>query len=411
MTKICVIGGGPAGVMAAFAAAGEDREVTLIERNESILKKLLLTGNGKCNYSNKFLDEGAYSFDNNHPFADVIKEYDSAWLEKLFKSYGMLTYVKDGLKYPRCEKADTVRDTLLSMLDEKNIKIICQKKVVSAEKKDESNGAKVYNNRCTGLFELTFEDGSRTECDRLILTTGGKAYPSTGSDGAGYKIARGFGHTVTYTYPVLTRLFTEDKEVTKLAGIRYKARVSAFVDEEFKGLEEGEIQFTDKGLSGICIFNLSRFLSKPLEEKKKCEIIIDFLPEMNPEDLFIYLEGLIKKEQSLDKVLQTMFGEKIAHLFMKRAGVKESVLSEELCKTIKNFKIQIYEHDSFSAAQLTKGGVVTDEIDGNMESLICPGLFFAGEVLDVDAKCGGYNLHWAFASGFKAGTMASNAVR
>ena len=279
MKKVCVIGGGPAGVMSAYAASLGKADVTIIERNTEILKKLMLTGNGKCNYSNADLSVESYSFDASHPFSNVIKEYDSAWLENLFLQNGMYTYIKDSLKYPRSEKAETVRDTLLDMLKKQEVSIITDKKVTSIKSSIDSDSVKVDNNNACSRFTVSFEDGGEIKCDALIISTGGKAYPSTGSDGAGYRLAREAGHNVTFTYPVLTRLFTEDKDVLNLAGVRYKGRVSAYLDGKEVGEEEGEIQFTDKGLSGICVFNISRYLSKPIEEGASCFISVDFLPE------------------------------------------------------------------------------------------------------------------------------------
>lgn len=421
MKRVCVIGGGPAGVMSAYAAASGGAEVTIIERNTEILKKLMLTGNGKCNYSNADLSVESYSFDANHPFSNVIKEYDSAWLETLFLQNGMYTYAKDSLKYPRSEKAETVRDTLLSMLEEKKVNIITGKKVTSIKSSIDSNSVKVDNNRAYVGFEVSFEDGSTIKCDALVIATGGKAYPSTGSDGAGYRLAREAGHNVTFTYPVLTRLFTEDKDVLSLSGVRYKGRVSAYIDDKEVIEDEGEIQFTDKGLSGICVFNISRYLSKPIEEGASCFISVDFLPEKSDSELTGYLRERLNvsgtgsiKSSVLENILSKMTAPKIAGLIVKKLCQGESGMVEisddtvnKLVSLITDFKIKINAHDSFSAAQVTKGGVDISEVSETMESKICKNLFFAGEVLDVDAKCGGYNLHWAFASGMKAGVSAA----
>ncbi|MCR5847782.1 MAG: aminoacetone oxidase family FAD-binding enzyme [Lachnospiraceae bacterium] len=441
MAKIIVLGGGPAGIMAAYAASSEENSVTLIERNEKILKKLLLTGNGKCNYSNEDLKSSYYNFGPGHPFSQILKEYDSVWLEEFFKAHGMLTYNKDGLKYPRSEKAETVRDVLTRMLEEKKIETICGKKAVSVEKISDDHGKfpknndvsdvlKVYNKEDTCLFRITLEDGSSIEGDKLILAAGGKAYPSTGSDGGGYRLARALGHKVSFTYPVLTRLFTDDEGVKEMSGVRYKCKVSAFADDEKLTSQEGELQFTDKGLSGICIFNISRYLSRPVEEQRKCLVEIDLLPETDEETLSGYLKTMTEKHLSqtgcsdnvtgkdiagcISKVLDSAFGVKISKCLTDRiyrtintdeiSDIK--VLSDSTARMIKHFNVNITGHDSFSAAQVTKGGVDIGEVKDDLESAVCRGLFFAGEVLDVDADCGGYNLHWAFASGYRAGLSA-----
>ena len=271
MIETGIIGAGAAGLMAAYVAAGDDTKVTVIERNNEPLKKLCLTGNGRCNFSNADVSGKFFNFGENHPLSKILEEYDSNWLENLFKENGMLSINKDGLKYPRSEKAVTVKDTLLKMVKEKNVEFLLSQKVTAIEKGEK--------------FKVIFEDGKEKEFDRIIITTGGKAYPATGSDGAGFRLARALGHKVTFTYPHLTRLFTEEKDVLALSGVRFKVKVSGSVNGNKTESESGEIQFTDKGLSGICIFNLSRFLSKPLEDGAECKIIIDFLPEYGEKEL------------------------------------------------------------------------------------------------------------------------------
>ena len=410
MTDICIIGGGPAGITAALSAASRGKKVTIIERNEEPLKKLLLTGSGKCNYSNSDLKSDYYNFGQNHPFSKVIEEYDSEWLENFFMEKGMLTYKKECLKYPRNERSDTLKNLLLDLISKEGVKTINNKKVVSVQKNDESDNLKEYNDSRAG-FVVKFEDGEEIGCEKLIIATGGKAYPSLGSDGAGYRLARELGHSVSFTYPVLTRLLTDDKDIRDLSGIRFKARVSAEAEGKIVCVEDGDLQFAENALSGICIFNLSRFVSKPVEENKECFVIVDFLPEMSEGEITEYL----KKTTSDDaNFLVNTFGEKTAAFIEKRVGKKMneagagSDKKEEITAfVIKNARIRITGHDSFNFAQVTKGGVNIDEVDENLSSKICPGLFFAGEVLDVDGKCGGYNLHWAFASGYKAGLIAA----
>ena len=234
MTDICVIGGGPAGVFACFFAAKDNKKVTLIERNDDVLKKLLLTGNGKCNYSNSDLKSEYYNFGKDHPYSKLIEEFDSEKLEEFFMDRGMPTYGKNNCKYPRSERAETVKNVLSEMLAEKNIEVLTGKKVVSAEyrpgkKTDENAPSKPLSDKDLPHFILKFEDGDKIECRKLIIATGGKAYPSTGSDGGGYRLARALGHTVTFTYPVLTRLFTRFRlKKANFSLLRTDSRASVF---------------------------------------------------------------------------------------------------------------------------------------------------------------------------------------
>ena len=407
MSNICVIGGGPAGAMAAYAAASCGNKVTLIERNEEPLKKLLLTGSGKCNYSNSDLKSDSYNFGQNHPFWKVLDELDSEWLEDFFKEKGMLTLKKDSLKYPRSERSDTVKKLLYSMLLDEKVEIVTGKKAVSVKKMSEGESNGEYNKEA-GAFVVTFEDKDSLSFDKIIIATGGKAYPTLGSDGAGYRLARELGHKVSFTYPVLTRLLTDDKDVNAAVGIRFKARVTAEIDGKIAGSEDGELQFNENALSGICIFNLSRYLSKPLEEGAKCFIIVDFLPEMSEEELEEYLKKIPDGE--IERFFEITFGEKTAALLLKRIKDESRKNAKDISYIIKNLRIKITGHDSFNQAQVTKGGVDIEEVDENFESKICKGLFFAGEVLDVDGKCGGYNLHFAFASGYTAGMSAGKEI-
>ena len=411
MKRICIIGGGPAGVMAAIAAAESGEKVTLIERNDMLLKKLLLTGNGRCNYSNENITLDGYNFDESHLFSKILEELDSKWLENFFYENGMLTKKQGDLMYPRSEKAETVRNTLIEILRENNVEILLSKKVVGVKSHIDGNAEKSDNMNIEKAFSLVFDDGTQTECSSIVIATGGKAYPSTGSDGGGYRISRELGHNVTFTYPVLTRLFTSDKDVLELAGVRFKGRVSALIENETVGTQDGEIQFTDKGLSGICVFNLSRFLSKAIEDKIECEIAIDFLPEFSKEEINSFIKSHSKKCSKEDphSLLSKMTNEKIASLIIKRANINtfDEKAQKEIANLLKDFRVKISDHDSFSNAQITKGGVNIEEVSGDMQSLVSPGVFFAGEVLDVDGICGGFNLHWAFASGYKAGKKAA----
>lgn len=404
MSVILVIGGGPAGMTAAYAASDNGRNrVILAERNEELGKKLLLTGSGKCNYSNEDLSPKHYNFGDNHPFATLLEKYDTAWLEDFFGKRGMLTDRRDGLLYPRSERSDTVRDLMRNLLKDAGVEVITGKKAVNARKNTE------------GQFIVEFEDQTVISSDKLIIATGGKAYPTTGSDGGGYRLARSLGHEVTFTYPVLTRLLTSDEQTGKMAGVRIKGKVKALIDGEAVETTEGEVQFNTNALSGICIFQLSRFLSKPLEEGKDCHVCIDFAPDMTVEEVedFIKEALRLRSDASVKDIAETMFGAKTAEMLVAKTAQHEEtdtnkVSAKGVAHFIKNTDVKIDNHDSFKDAQVTRGGVKLDEVNVNMESKITKNLFFAGEVLDADGTCGGYNLHFAFVSGYEAGLSAAN---
>ena len=287
----------------------------------------------------------------------------------------------------------------------------------------EQLGIEVIYNACIGEIIRDKEqfvvhmDNKFIYFDVVILACGGKAAPKTGSDGFGYRLARGFGHTVTRTYPVLVQLQSDAPGLKQIAGVRCYANVTALVNGKKVASDYGELQLTDYGLSGIPVFHLSRFLSQETEEGMDCQIAVDFLPQISGEALEVFATKRINnlKGYTLKDFITGLVHNKLADYIIKMRNLdagytvvpedKEMVL--ELLNTMKDWRFGITGHKGFENAQVTKGGVVLEEIDGNMESRLVKGLFFAGEMVDVDADCGGYNLHWAFASGIKAGETAA----
>lgn len=403
MIKIAVIGAGPAGMMAAITAAKAGAKVTVFERNDIAGKKLLLTGNGKCNFTNVDIHADYYSFQEDSFADDILNELTYRDVCDVFMEMGVLSVERKGGLYPFTGQAKTVVNALVRAMERLGVTLLTGSCVNSITKQ----------NNCFTVHT----DKENTEFDRVILACGGKAAPKTGSDGFGYRLARGFGHTVSRTYPALVQLIADNPNLKNVAGVRCYANASAWINGEKVVSDYGELQLTEYGLSGIPVFHLSRYLSKAVEEKENCIVKVDFVPQIRSDAL----EGYVLEQQkvlsgcSFKAFLEGMVHDKLADYFLKIKKQESAFLSSEedarklicLLKEMKAWEFVITGHKGFENAQVTKGGVLLDEIDENMQSKLTQGLYFAGEMVDVDAECGGYNLHWAWASGKKAGEEAA----
>ena len=411
--KIAIIGAGAAGLFAAFYASSHN-QVTVFEKNDIAGKKLRLTGNGRLNYSNADLSMSHYEHsyglvdpdflhsmfleDDCKLIDSVIGEDGNEEFTRFFELIGVRTTQIGDCFYPYMERAGEVSDILYEVLLRKGVEFRFGSEIKEIIKND------------TERFVINGET-----FDKVIITTGGKAAPKTGSDGSGYKLARAFGHTVTYTYPVLVALEILKEIGEKLAGVRIKGTVSGYVDGEKISSSKGEIQFTNNTISGICVFQLSRRLTKPIEEGRSVEVSCDLLDDVKDEELSDYIEKKKKilGDLPLDEFVKGLVPEKISEYILNDIssgegfdGADETTKRMLYFKALKNLRFTIMGHAGYENAQCTRGGVVLSEIGENMESKLCPGLFFAGEMVDVDGDCGGYNLQWAFSSGKVAGSSA-----
>lgn len=399
-TKIAVIGGGPSGIMAAITASKSGALVTLFEATNRIGNKILLTGNGKCNFSNLYLDDSCYYCKNKTFLNEILDKFSSNDCKIFFEELGMLVKNKNGYLYPLGEQASIVLDVLRMELKRHDVCILTESKVIRLIK--EKN-----------IFKLEIENGAEYCFDKVIICTGGRSYSKTGSDGNGYKLAKKMGHHIFPTVPALVQLVGCDDFYKTVAGVRSEGNVTLYVDGKFIKTERGEIQFTDYGISGIPIFQLSRMAAYALMDNKSVKIVANVLPDFDDE----MLENLVKNRMNLHKlnsIEEFMCGlsnKKLSLWAIKQAGYKghekiETLSYDELKSLVlhlKNMNFHITETKGYDTAQVTAGGVFIEELNENMQSTLVEGLYFAGEMVDVDAICGGYNLQWAFASGYVAG--------
>lgn len=404
--KIAVIGGGAAGIVAAITAAGQGAEVTIFERNDRIGKKILATGNGKCNLGNLYMTPECFNTMDPKKLSRCLERFSTKETIAFFEELGLMIKEKNGYLYPISEQAAVVLDILRIAVARKKIRVLLETKVT---------GIQPFK----GVFEVSWNQG-KEYFDKVILCCGSKAAPKTGSDGNGYEIARKLGHSIVPIVPSLVQLKCSDPFCKGLSGVRAECIIHIYEDTHLLCKEAGEVQLTDYGISGIPVFQLSALVNRRLADKKHGQLKakIDFLPEM-ADSLFSALQTKRLKQRSsltVEEFFTGMLNKKLMMLFIKLAGLNpaayaKDVSPKQLQKVFaycKGLEYHITGHNGFENAQVCSGGVDLGEVTVSLESVKVPGLFFAGELLDVDGRCGGYNLQWAWTSGYIAGRGVCN---
>ncbi|MCR5311606.1 MAG: aminoacetone oxidase family FAD-binding enzyme, partial [Lachnospiraceae bacterium] len=272
MKRIGIVGGGASGMMAAIKAAGEGASVTLFEKNDKIGKKLLVTGNGRCNFTNLSMGEDYYYTDDDGFLKRALERFGNRDLIFFFTSLGLLIKEKNGYVYPACEQAATVLDCLRLELKKKNVNIVTGDEVVKASKKGD-------------VFKVTLSEGETCEFDSLILACGGKAGAKNGNSDTGYRLCREFGHKVTKLYPALTQLKCEGLNFKAVSGVKSDCRLSLFVEDELAMSQLGEVLFTDYGISGIVSMQVSHYAAECLDAGRNVYAVLDLIPDFKEEDL------------------------------------------------------------------------------------------------------------------------------
>lgn len=398
MEDIIIVGGGASGLTASIFCARNNKKVLILEHKDKAGKKILATGNGKCNYTNLYYDENCYRGENKSFIENVINQFDAKHTIKFFQQLGIYPKNKNGYMYPNSEQALSILDVLLMELKRLNVEILCNENVETIVKEKDKFIIETSNNKFISR--------------NVVIATGGCASNKFGSDGSGYKFAKTFGHNIIQVTPALVALKSNKKFLKKLSGVRVTAEISLYVNNILTSKEFGEIQFTNYGISGIPTFQISRYATKALANKKDTYVILDFMPDINIRDL----ENLIKVRLK-DNYYKTMyefmiglFNNKLSDVILSQAGINSDIKCnkfnniKKLAEKIKLFKIDISGDNSFENAQVCAGGVDTRQIDVNsMQSKLVKGLYFIGEVLDVDGTCGGYNLQWAWSSAYVLG--------
>ena len=392
---IGIIGAGASGMIAALAAAeNPDTQVILFERQARVGRKLQATGNGRCNLTNVHAAQKGYHGDD-PTFADIaLKKLDPQATVQWFRDLGLFTVTEEsGKVYPYCDHANSVVDVLRLALNRPNITLHTAFEVEKVRK--ENKGFTVWANE-QNIF-----------CDKLIIACGGLAGTKLGGSMSGYKLLSKFGHKVTRLRPSLVQLKCAWSGVVSLKGIRTNCYVQIFKDEKVFAESTGELQFTDYGLSGPVIFEVSRDVCYGGGD---WTARLDMLPEYTEDALFHELKRRQQKNASPEQLLVGILHNQLGRVLTRAAGV-DGVLSDEalwdVVKAVKGFEISLTEPMGMENAQVTAGGVLTSDFNPEtMESKLVSGLYACGEVLDIDGDCGGFNLQWAWSSGYLAGLNA-----
>lgn len=406
--KVVIIGGGASGLAAAVTAAARGADVTILEHKDRVGKKILMTGNGKCNLTNLNDYHGKYYGEDIERIEAILKQFTPHDTIAFFQSLGLYTKEKrDGGIYPVSEQASAVLDVLRLSCEHYHVKILtdCEPVKITPAK---SGGSVWYRWQKTEKKQVAY--------DYLILATGGQAAPTSGSDGSGYQLAGALGHHVIEPLPALVQLRCEGNYFKSVSGVRAQSQLTLYIDGMRFAQEEGELQLTDYGISGIPVFQFSRLVARALHEKKKCEVHINFLPFLTQEEVTQLQQNYRQYSyKSTEEFLSGLVHKKIAALVCKSQKLKPGVLLRDVpAKTVhqclqelKDWVVNVNAVNPFENAQVSCGGVPLSEVTDKMESCICPHVYLTGELLDCDGICGGYNLQWAWATGVLAGRAVS----
>lgn len=389
-----IIGAGASGVCCAINAAKRNKRVLLLEHKDRILKKLLVTGNGRCNFTNINASVENYTCEDKDFLNYLFSKYSPRDIIDFFDSIGIVAKEeKKGKVYPRSLQASSVVDALRKTLEYLNVNVKVDFKIDNIHSKN-------------GIYYV-----NEYSAKKLVIATGGNSYKELGSDGSGYNIAKKFGHSITELKPVMVQLKAEAEYVKGLEGIRQDVMLQVFKKEKLLRKDFGELLFTTTGISGPTVFNLSYLTAL---HGFDLDFVIDFMPEISKEEL---VSLLLKRREKLFYLELTDFLNGIVHkklgmFLLKKSNIEklnepiyilEDNDIEYIAKNLKEYRIRCYDSLGFKQAQVTAGGVDTREINHNFESKKHKNLYFIGEILDVFGDCGGYNLQYAFASGLLVG--------
>lgn len=404
MVDMIVVGAGAAGLIAAITSARAGHTVTLLEQNNKIGKKILVSGNGKCNIDNRYISTNRFHGQDPDFIEKVLEGYGVDVVEKFFTSIGLeLTEGKEGKMFPMSLQASSVVELLDYEAKRVGVQIVCNCAVTSIGKENET-------------FTLETAQGTKT-CTKLLLASGSAAAPQLGGSNSGYTFATKMGHTLIPRHPSLVQLCSEEQWVKECAGVKVAGIAQLYANGEYITEKKGDLLFTNYGISGLAILDLSREVSTRLANFDYCELNLDLMPELSKEKLTNLLLNRIEKESAkpLTLWLQGVLNKKLIHITIEQSKCKAKTEGElnrkevgKLVYTIKNLKLSINDTKGFKGAEVATGGINTIEVDPQtMESKLVPNLYFAGEILDVDGDRGGFNFHFAWVSGLRVGNHLS----
>lgn len=387
MKQIIIVGAGASGLVAAIKAAAIGAAVTVLEQNDRPGRKICATGNGRCNMTNLNNIENAYRGSHPEFVKDALKQFSVKDTLSFFQKLGICTTDRSGWIYPRSNQAQSIVDVLTMKARSLKVKLKTNQYVTGVSFTD-------------GHWNV-HTNGWTYTCDAVILANGSKASSVAGSSESGYEISKSLGHHLIEPLPALTALKCRGNFFSGWSGVRTEGKVILYINDIPQTSQQGELQLTDYGISGIPVFQISRYAIRAIYEKKKVELSINFFPELTKQELQEYL-GRRKNDcpyKNEKELLTGLFPEKLIRVLSAQ---------KDLISAITDFRLSVKSGLSFEQAQICSGGVDTSEVDSHtMESRLHKGLYFAGELLDIDGTCGGYNLQWAWSSGATAGIYAA----
>jgi predicted Rossmann fold flavoprotein len=404
---VLVVGGGAAGMMAALVAGGRGAHVTVLERMEKPGKKILVTGNGRCNITNSRQDLCHYHGAPSTFTENVLQLFPFVKTLEFFKTIGLECVEEDeGRVYPSCGQASAVLSVLRFEMERRNVRVYC--------------GAEVHGLSFDGhVFTAETKDGRTFKAGRVIVAAGGKASPQWGSNGSGFDLMKNLGHTLCAPFPVLVQLTLNAPFLKEVDGVRFQGAAAVVSQGQVRREETGEIQLTDYGATGIPILDLSRAAGECLLAKRDAFLELRLLPDRSPGALLVELKNRLssRADETIERALVGVVHSTLLPALIQAAGYKSKHVpcrfstaqnTQNLAELLTRWTLPITGTLSWPRAHVTAGGVDSAEIDSaTLESKILPGLYLAGELVDVDGDCGGYNLQWAWSSGFVAGVSAS----
>lgn len=407
---LIIVGGGASGLMAAITAKDFGIDVAIVESTDRIGKKILTTGNGRCNISNNCIKPpfiNYHSSNSNFKFSalETLSLKDTL---DLFMTLGLpITAMPTGKLYPQSLQASSVVDILKMAIEDRNVPLYtaCKIKTIHKDK----------------IFKLstTNEDYKLFTANKIILACGGKTAPKTGSDGSGHSLAKSFGHKITSLLPGIVQLKLDYPHLKALSGVKFDGYATLLVDDKEVKKDFGEILFTDYGISGPPILQISALASQGTYNNKKTEVIVDLLPSYTYEELenFIECHFALFGHRPIINALIGVVNKKIIPILLKECGITNLQLpcyeltwkeKKQLINTLKSWKFTCTGTNDFNQAQVTIGGVDTKDVNSEtLESKLVENLYFTGEILDVHGDCGGFNLQWAWSSGYTAAKSIS----
>lgn len=404
MYDVIIIGAGASGLMAAAAAASKGARVALLEHKDDIGKKILATGNGRCNFTNTDMSVNKF-----HGSKALIKnglsQFNYSDTICFFKELGIPAYDNAGYIYPNSRQAASVVAAFRMELMRLHVDVKTGINITDIKPADDRTGYCIQTDK--GSFKSK----------RLIIACGLTASPKLGSDGSLFRQIEALGHHIQKPLPALCGFSCDGLNFKKITGVRCDATVASVIDGQMTEQNTGELQLADYGISGIPVFQISSLMSRALDKGQKVEVIIDFLPAFSDDELNGYIKDrsiTTTDNRSLNEMLNGLLNNKLLLELIHKSGVspdkKGRLLTDDDCKSltrsIKHTAVSVKKPRGVEFAQVCAGGIYTKEIDvRTLESKIHPGLYFCGELLDVDGICGGYNLQWAWTSGYIAGEM------